>query len=107
MLPTDQIRLSAWRREDVAVEVYVTIGQFDVDATGRAVLMAWWRVLAPGGEKILKAGDSRLTRQGPAPAADPAGAIATLSDLLAEQSRQLARAITEATRDQPTAPVIK
>ena len=40
VLPTDQIRLSAWRSEDVAAEVYVTIEQFDVDASGRGVLVA-------------------------------------------------------------------
>ncbi len=71
LLPTDQIRLSAWRSEDVAAEVYVTIEQFDVDATGRGVLVAWWRILSPGGEKTLKAGESRLARQGPSPDAEP------------------------------------
>ena len=33
LLPTDQIRLSAWRSEDVSVEVYVAIERFDVDAS--------------------------------------------------------------------------
>ncbi len=97
LLPTDQIRLSAWRSEDVAAEVHVTIEQFDVDSRGRAVLVAWWRVLAPGGEKTLKAGECRVTRQGPSPDANPSGAIATLSDLVADLSRQLAQALKEAT----------
>ena len=95
LLPTDQIRLSAWRSEDVAAEVYVTIEQFDVDTRGNAVLVAWWRILAPGGEKILKAGEARLTRQGPSPDTAPSGAIATLSDLVADLSRQLAQALKE------------
>jgi hypothetical protein len=59
------------------------------------VLVAWWRILAPGGVKVLKAGESRLTRQGPAPEADPAGSVAALSELLGEFSRQLAQAIDE------------
>ena len=97
LLPTDQIRLSAWRSEDVAAEVYVTIEQFDVDSSGHGVLVAWWRILSPGGEKTLKAGESRLTRQGPSPDADPSGAVATLSDLVADLSRQLAQALKETT----------
>jgi uncharacterized lipoprotein YmbA len=104
VLPTDRIRLSAWRSEDVAAEVYVTIQQFDVDATGRGVLVAWWRILSPGGEKTLKAGETRLTHQGPSPDTSPSGAIATLSELVADFSRQLAQAIQEATSGQP-APV--
>ena len=98
LLSTDRVRFSTWRSEDVGAEVYVTIEQFDVDTSGRGVLVAWWRVLSPGGEKTLKTGESRLSRQGPAPGTSPSGAVATLSDLLAEHSRQLAQAITEATQ---------
>ncbi len=97
LLPPGQVRLSAWRSEDVAAELYVTIGQFDVDATGRGVLVAWWRIVSPGGEKTLKTGETRLTHQGPSPDTSPSGAIATLSELLADFSRQLAQALQEAT----------
>jgi uncharacterized lipoprotein YmbA len=107
LLPTDQIRLSAWRSEDVAVEVYVTVEQFDVDASGRAVLVAWWRLLSPGGEKTLKAGETRLTRQGPSPETNPSGSIATLSDLMGDLSRQLAQAIKDTTPAVRAAPVTK
>lgn len=107
LLPTDQIRLSAWRTEDVAAEVHVTIEQFDVDASGRAVLVAWWRVLAPGGEKTLKAGETRLKRQGPSPDTNPSGAVATLSDLMGDLSRQLAQALKEATQARQSSPVTK
>ena len=34
----------------------------DVDAGGRGVLVARWRIVAPGGERTLKAGESRLAR---------------------------------------------
>jgi uncharacterized protein len=97
LLPTDQIRLSAWQSVDVSVEVYIAVDRFDVDARGQGVLVAWWRTLSPGGEKILKAGESRLTRQGPPPDADPSGAVATLSELAADLSRQLAQAVKETT----------
>jgi uncharacterized lipoprotein YmbA len=97
LLPTDQIRLSTWRSEDVAAEIYVVIDQLDADAEGRGVLVAWWRILSPGGEKLLKAGESRLAREGPSPAASPSGGIATLSELVADLSRQLAQALNETT----------
>jgi uncharacterized lipoprotein YmbA len=95
LLPTDQIRLSAWRSEDVAAEVHVAIEQFDVDSNGQAVLVASWRILAPGGEKTLRTGESRLSRQGPSPETNPSGAIATLSELVADLSRQLAQTLKE------------
>jgi uncharacterized protein len=95
LLPTDHIQLSAWQKEAVTAEVYVTLHQFDVDSTGRGVLVAQWRVLSPGGEKTLKTGTSRLSRQGPPPDADASGAVATLSELLADFSRQMAQAMGE------------
>ena len=106
VLPTDRILLSAWQRDDVRAEVYVTIEQFDMDASGRGVLFAQWRILSPGGEKILKAGASRLGRLGPPPDDSASGAIATLSDLVADFSRQLAQALQEAVSAQAT-PVSK
>jgi uncharacterized lipoprotein YmbA len=97
LLPTEQVRLSAWRSEEVSAEVYVSIQQFEVDTGGHGVLVAWWRVLSPGGEKTLKAGEIHLARAGPPPDVDPSGAVATLSELLADFSRQLAGAIKKAT----------
>jgi uncharacterized lipoprotein YmbA len=96
LLPTDRIHLSAWKKEAVAAEAYVTLEQFDVDASGRGVLVARWRILSPGGEKTLKAGECRLNRQGSPPDADPSGAVTTLSELLADFSRQLVQALQEA-----------
>jgi uncharacterized lipoprotein YmbA len=104
LLPTDQVRLSAWRSEDVVAEVYVTVQQFDVDASGQGVLVAQWRVLAPGGEKILKAGSSHLTRRRQPTDASASGDVATLSELVADLSRQLTQALKEtplASRNSP------
>ena len=94
-LPAEQVRLSAWRSEDVAAEVYVAVEQFDVDADGQGVLTAQWRILSPGGEKVLKSGGSRLSRQGPSPEPSASGAVATLSELVADLSRQLVQALKE------------
>jgi uncharacterized protein len=93
LLPAAQIRLSAWRAEEVSQEVYVTVEQFEVDAAGQGVLVAWWRVLSPGGEKVLQAGQCRATRPGPPPGTDPQGATATLSELAAALAREVTQAI--------------
>ena len=97
LLPANQIRLSTWQNGDVAAEVHVAIERFDVDAGGQGVLVGSWRVLSPGGEKTLKAGTSRFTRPGRAPGTDPSGAVATLSELAADLSRQVAQAVQETT----------
>ena len=93
VLPTEQVRLSAWQSEDVAAEVHVTIEQFDVDASGQGVLDRAVAHPLAGGEKMLKTGGSRLSRPGPPPNTNPSGAIATLSELVANLSRQLAQAL--------------
>jgi uncharacterized lipoprotein YmbA len=96
-LPTDRIYLSAWQRDQVTAEVYVTLEQFDVDEGGTGILAVRWRLGSPGGEKILKAGTSRLAQRGPRPDDNPAGAVATLSTLIADFSRQLAQALQQIT----------
>ena len=95
-LATDRVQLSTWQPAAVSVEVYVTIEQFDLDTAGRGVLVARWRLLAPGGDETLAAGETRLARAGPPPGSDPAAAVATLSGLLEEMSRQLAETIRAA-----------
>ena len=105
-LPTEQVRVSSWQTEDVAAELHVTVEQFDVDAKGQGVLIAQWRILSPGGEKILKAGSSRLSRQGPPPDTNASGAVATLSELVADLSRHLAQALQE-TASRQAAPISK
>jgi uncharacterized lipoprotein YmbA len=104
VLPAQQVRLSAWRSDDVAAEVYVTVEQFDVDASGQGVLIAQWRILAPGGEKVLKAGGCRLVRKGPPPDVGASGAVATLSELVADLSRELVPALKASTPAAPRGP---
>ena len=96
LLPTEQVRLSMWGAEAVSVEVEVNVERFDVDSHGQGVLMAWWRVLSPGGEKVLASGRFSATQQGPAPNKDPRGAAALMSALAAELAEDLARAIKRA-----------
>jgi uncharacterized lipoprotein YmbA len=93
LLGTDQVRLSTWRPEEVSVEVYVNVERFDVDSHGDGVLTAWWRLVAPNGEKVLASGKFTSTHSGPSPEKDPRGAALSMSTLVADLSRELARAI--------------
>ncbi len=95
MVPASLIRLSEWRTADVAVGVYVTIEQFDVDTHGQGVLIAWWRVTSPGGDKILKSGQFRSKLTSSSPASDPQAATAALSTLVGQLSSDIAKAIRE------------
>jgi uncharacterized lipoprotein YmbA len=96
LIPTERIRLSHWQREEVTVAVHVIMEQFDVDDTGRGVLHAWWRITNPVGDKVLRHGESQLTRTGPPPTADPQAAAVMLSELTAEFCRNLVAPIREA-----------
>jgi uncharacterized lipoprotein YmbA len=93
LLPSGIVHRSAWRAEEIACELHVTLDQFDVDAKGQAVLAARWRILSPAGATTLDVGQSRLSKQCLAPAADPQAAAAALSDLLADLSTQLSNVI--------------
>jgi len=99
LLPTDQIRLSAWQRAEVAVAVYVNVEQFDIDAHGRGTLIAWWRIASPGGDQVLRSGQSRLTRSGAATGGIPEIWVATLNELTTEFSQALAQVIRECAPD--------
>ncbi len=93
LLPSDQVYLSSWERDQVMVRVFVNVEQFDVDSEGRGKLIASWRITASGNEKSLKNGQTRLTQIGPVPHGKPQVVAATLSALIAEFSRQVAQAI--------------
>ena len=92
MIPTSQVRLGAWRTDDVTLEVHVSVEQFDVDRAGKGNLVAGWRITSPGGRKMLDNGTARLTRSGKS---DPQDTVTTMSELTAEFSRTLAQAMKE------------
>lgn len=104
VVPASQIRLSEWRPSDVAAGVYVTVEQFDVDDHGQGVLVAWWRVVSPNGDKPPKSGQFSAKLAGPIPAVNPGGATATLSALVGQLSAEIAPAVLEiATQNKPRA----
>jgi len=90
-----EVRLRAWRTDDVTLELYVTIEEFDVQEAGGGTLIATWRITAPGGSKVLRSGESHLTRATNSPATDPQNIAATLSALVTDLSAELAVVIKE------------
>ncbi|HEX9048030.1 MAG TPA: PqiC family protein [Verrucomicrobiae bacterium] len=96
LLPADPVRQSAWSQDEVAVGVYVTIEQFEMQASGGAVLVASWRVVSPGGARLLKSGRCRIANGGAHSPGDAAAAVAGMSALLDDFSRQLAQSIRDA-----------
>jgi uncharacterized lipoprotein YmbA len=95
LIPTDQVRLTRWGAEEVAVEVDVNVDRFDVDSRGEGTLVAWWRLVLPGGDKILASGKFSASRKGPPPDKDPLGASNLMSHLASDLAETLARAIKE------------
>jgi uncharacterized lipoprotein YmbA len=93
LIPTDQVRLSRWAPEAVAVEVEVNVDRFDVDSHGQGILTAWWRLLSPGDEKDIASGRFSASRKGPPPNTDPLGATAVMSSLAGDLAEKLVSAI--------------
>jgi uncharacterized lipoprotein YmbA len=92
-LPATQVRLSAWRAEDVTHEVHVAVDRFDVDTAGTGTLKASWRVTPPGGGPTQSSGYFQQQTSGPPPETNPDLAVASLNALATELSRTIARAL--------------
>ena len=71
-------------------DVRVSVQQFDVDKDGNAILWTRWRIVSPAQQRPMQTGETRLKRQGPSPFSDPGAAAETLSELLADFSKELA-----------------
>ena len=92
-LPNHKVRATVGRGSDLACEIQVIVQQFDIDTRGHGVLSAWWQIISSPKSKVLNSGQFRASRDGPRPDADPHGATATLSQLLADLSAEVANAI--------------
>src|SRR5262245_32083700 len=101
LLHSDSIYLTEWRRDQVMVKMSITVHQFDVDSRGRGTLIAQWRIAAPDSDTTLKSGGAHLDRSGTPPRGNPEVVAATLSDLAAEFSRELAQSIRKSVTPGP------
>jgi uncharacterized protein len=94
LLPSDKIYLTDWGHDQAGPKVFISVQQFDVDAAGRGTLIADWRINSPDNDTPLTSGQTRLVLAGSSPRGHPEVIAATLSDLTAEFSRELAQAIS-------------
>lgn len=79
--------LTAWKQENVSLEVYVTIYRFDLDESGRGVLQAQYRIARKSGADEVRV--IEFSRQGPRLSANPPAAVQTLSALIGDLSCEL------------------
>jgi uncharacterized lipoprotein YmbA len=98
LLSSESIYLADWGRDQVMVRVFVHVQQFDVDTSGRGMLIAQWRITAPDSDVPLKSGQARLDRTGASPHGNPEVIATTLSNLAAEFSRNLSQSIRESVK---------
>lgn len=90
-----RVRISAWQPGEVALAVRVNVDRFEVDSLGRGSLIARWQIESPDSGKVVKSVESSFSKSGPVPYDDPASIATTLSDLTAQFSEALAKAVRE------------
>lgn len=93
LLPGDRVNQGPWALKGATFEIEVRAGRFEVDEKGLATLEASWRILRPTQSQPVYEGRTQLSKAGPAPGADTAGAVATLSALLGEFSQEVAQSL--------------
>ncbi len=100
-LPGSRIQRSTWLNGQVTIAVFVSAERFDVDAQGKGTLLANWRIETPDGRQVLKDGVTSLNQAGASPNQRPEIIAATLSELTAQFSEALTRAIRECASKAP------
>jgi uncharacterized lipoprotein YmbA len=92
-----RVHISAWQPGEVALAVRVSVERLDVDSHGRGTLIARWQIESPDSGKVVRSGESSLNKPGQPPYDEPATIATTLSDLTAQFSEVLAKAVRECT----------
>ncbi len=78
--------------------VSVDVQQFDVDTAGHGTLIVTWQLTRSDSDEPAKTGHAELKQNGSAPQGNPQVVASTLSDLIAQFSRELASDIRGYTR---------
>jgi uncharacterized protein len=101
LLPSDKIYLTDWGHDPAGPKVFISVQQFDVDTAGRGTLIANWRVNLADNDTPPGSGQTRLVLAGSSPRGHPEIIAATMSDLTAQFSRELAQAISALAKPKP------
>jgi len=88
----ETIHFADSERNRQTVKIFINVHRFDVDTKGRGTLVAQWRIAASDGNELISDHTS-LARTGRPPRGDPAAIAATMSELTAEFSNELARSL--------------
>jgi len=103
LLPSDKVYSTDWGHDQADIKVFVSVQQFDVDKAGRGTLIAHWRINALDNDTPLKTDQTRIALSGSSPRGHPEVIAATMSDLTAQLSRELAQAINTLPKSKPRA----
>jgi len=95
LLSSESIYTGNWSREQVTLRVSIQVEIFEVDTRGNGTLVARWRIRPRDNDQPPKTGLARVTRTGASPRGKPEVIVTTLSDLTADFSRDLAKALRE------------
>lgn len=98
LLPSANIYLTDWPRDQEVISISIDVQQFDVDTGGQGNLNAHWRITTHDSDQQSKTGYARLARTVASPRGHPEVIATTLSDLTAEFSRELAQSLRECVR---------
>lgn len=101
LLPSGKIYLTDWGHDLAGPKLFISVQQFDVDTMGRGTLIANWRINLADDDTPLGSGQTRLVLAGSSPRGHPEIVAATLSDLTAQFSRELAQAISALAKPKP------
>jgi uncharacterized lipoprotein YmbA len=99
LLPSKETDPSSAAEGPSRLVLSVDVERFDVDAQGRGTLLATWRLIGSASDEPVKSGHSQVKQDGPAPQGNPQVVTATLSDLTAQFSRELASKICGYTQE--------
>ena len=101
LLPSANIYLTDWPRDQEVIRISIDVQQFDVDTSGQGNLNAQWRITIHDSDQQSKTGYARLARTVASPHGHPEMVATTLSDLTAEFSRELAQSIRDSVKSSP------
>jgi len=93
LVPSSRVVTSAWQGGEVKVEIYASIQRFELDEAGEATLDCQWRIVTPGGSRALRSNRVLIRKKGPPLTNDPAGAVHTLSEAVADLTKEIAAAL--------------
>lgn len=92
-LPSARVITSAWQTGDVKAEVDLSIRRFELDEHGEVVLDCEWRIITTDAPGTSRFSHTVIHKKGPSLATDPRDAVSSLSEALADLSKEIAAAV--------------